>query len=200
MTFLDRPAAPWGLQPACAKFPSTPSVKKDRVNAGNPRFGLVEGVAKGGAAFDIYREKALPKPCTTRGESTKMFHKRLPVIVRRCEQLSAETGCWLYLATAHPNSRSPFVHYTSQRLLQEPSFPLLDELHNTANKMFYVLKNTQHSTASSLATDLHNTNEKLAEAQLEANQLRAELERLSRLAKENRLTEDLLSRLPPPAT
>jgi hypothetical protein len=91
------------------------------------------------------------------------------------------------------------VHYTSQRLVQEP-FPLLDELHNTANKMFYVLKNTQHSTASSLATDLHDTNEKLAEAQSEANQLRAELERLSQLAKENRLTEQLLSRLPPSAT
>ncbi|KAF9060828.1 hypothetical protein BDP27DRAFT_1236172, partial [Rhodocollybia butyracea] len=105
------------------------------------------------------------------------------------ERLSAETGCWLYLATAHPNAHSAFTNYTSQRLVQERSLTLLDDLHNTAHKMFHVLKVAHRSNAQELASDLHAATEQLAQSQSEATGMRAELDRLS---KENQRKDELI--------
>jgi hypothetical protein len=40
-------------------------------------------------------------------------------ILNKCEQVSHETGCWLFLTAQHANSTSPFIHYTSPRLRRE---------------------------------------------------------------------------------
>jgi NAD-specific glutamate dehydrogenase len=58
--------------------------------------------------------------------------------------------------------------------------------------MFHILKTTQRSSAQALAIDLHSATEQLAQVQSDANEMRAELDRL---AKETSLKDELIRRL-----
>jgi NAD-specific glutamate dehydrogenase len=58
--------------------------------------------------------------------------------------------------------------------------------------MFHVLTTTHRSSANTLAIDLHSTTEQLAQVQSDANQMRADRDRL---AKENSAKDELIRRL-----
>ena len=96
------------------------------------------------------------------------------------------------MTSLHPNVHEPFTHYCSQRLEQEQDLPLLDELHNTANKMYSVLQRARKADAQELATELITQkaeNEVLREErnrlQQQAQKQQLLLERLTVLREEN---------------
>jgi hypothetical protein len=56
----------------------------------------------------------------------------------QCESISSRTGCWLYLAIQHPNSRTPFTHFTSRKLRNEAPEQVV-AIHELSSQMMAAL-------------------------------------------------------------
>ncbi|KAJ7617487.1 hypothetical protein DFH06DRAFT_945293, partial [Mycena polygramma] len=54
------------------------------------------------------------------------------------EQVSHETGCWLYFASQHVSARDPFLHYASPRIRREGRAEVQD-ITNQFNGLFLSL-------------------------------------------------------------
>ncbi|KIK56098.1 hypothetical protein GYMLUDRAFT_174628, partial [Collybiopsis luxurians FD-317 M1] len=91
--------------------------------------------------------------------------------------LDVETGCGLYFAAQHLMSREPFINFTSPRLIHD-FIPILDDLHQTAHKMFVSLQSTHRFDAAELAANLKEAQDSFNASQVENDSLRAEKERL----------------------
>lgn len=113
----------------------------------------------------------------------------------QCEEISHETGCWLYLAAHHPNAGGDFIHYASARLVREGS-KYTDTMHASAKATFTGLKLSRRRETAELAGELVSTKSALEDAEkgrLEAERGRQdalrELERFRQEAQEREKIE-----------
>ncbi|KAF8871837.1 hypothetical protein BD779DRAFT_1453439, partial [Infundibulicybe gibba] len=51
------------------------------------------------------------------------------------EQISSETGCWLFFTAQHLTARAPFIHYSSPRILREGEEDI-ESIINQFNEIF----------------------------------------------------------------
>ncbi|KAE9394039.1 hypothetical protein BT96DRAFT_828277, partial [Gymnopus androsaceus JB14] len=90
------------------------------------------------------------------------------------EEISHQTGCWLYLAAHHPNVSGGFVHYASPRLLTEGP-EQAETMHKAAKATFHGLKLARVQEAAQLSADLLNTQAQLVDSQKKQIELEREL-------------------------
>ncbi|KAF9061281.1 hypothetical protein BDP27DRAFT_1415363 [Rhodocollybia butyracea] len=173
-------------------FPRSRSAGRLRASEHSPIFGFVDGAGKGQKEWRVVREQPLPPALERSAESTRAYRRRIATIIRRCERISAETGCWLYLAALHPNSHEQFSHYTSQRLEAERTLASLDDLHGSATTMFEILQRSGREGAQKLTATLQRTEATLKRVQEDNDELRIEKDRLE---KETREKDELINRL-----
>jgi hypothetical protein len=92
----------------------------------------------------------------------------------QCENLSHETGCWLYLGGQHVTASSGFTHYASPRLRRDAKNPLA-EIQQKFNAMFTALVSSRRREAVDLAMQLTQAQELQKEAETEAEEARLAL-------------------------
>ncbi|KAE9385144.1 hypothetical protein BT96DRAFT_841070, partial [Gymnopus androsaceus JB14] len=111
------------------------------------------------------------------------------------EQVSEETGCWLYIVAHLPHSRLHFANYTSSCLSNEgPS--TLNEIHQLSNKMFASLQCARRVDAAELVASLQNSQSAITILEAERDALLKEQEQKSdesrRLQQENAYKDMLI--------
>lgn len=84
----------------------------------------------------------------------------------KCERLSAETGCWLYLSGQHANARSGFYNYASPRVRREGK-DQVTSIQNSFNTMYASLLNARRLDAIKLSAQAEKYKEDLKKAQEE---------------------------------
>jgi hypothetical protein len=107
----------------------------------------------------------------------------------QCEQVSHETGCWLFLTAQHANSTSSFIHYTSPRLRRE-SRPEVTDLVSQFGKLFGSLLAARRQDAKELHSKLVESQNKEAAVTQELSDVRDHQEALQTEADNAR--QDLL--------
>jgi hypothetical protein len=134
------------------------------------------------------RNKELRKPIAKAPDAARCFHRVIADVVARvcsffpetipgshsgvqCENLSNETGCWLYFAAQHPTASSPFVHYSSPRIRRDAK-PQLIEIQQQFLKIFSALQTSRRHEAMELAVELAQAQEQHKEAAAEVEQVR----------------------------
>ncbi|TFK69716.1 hypothetical protein BDN72DRAFT_897013 [Pluteus cervinus] len=94
-------------------------IERQRVRAGRPLYGHVEGCMRGKHALNVLRTKPLHAPEPDVRKATKRYNREMNAIISRCERISVETGCWLLIGAHHANANTPAIHYTSPKLRLE---------------------------------------------------------------------------------
>ena len=89
----------------------------------------------------------------------------------QCENISNETGCWLYFAAQHPTASAPFIHYASPRLRRDAK-PQVTEIQQQLVKMFSALQTSRRQEAMELAVELAQAQDQHKEAVAEVKQVR----------------------------
>ncbi|EKM73845.1 hypothetical protein AGABI1DRAFT_133987 [Agaricus bisporus var. burnettii JB137-S8] len=80
-------------------------------------FGYVEGAMKGNYPYLIKRSRPLREAAGDSRAGSKRFRRVMKEII--AENLSVETGCWLYVVGQHTTATTPFVHYVSPRFRED---------------------------------------------------------------------------------
>lgn len=100
----------------------------------------------------------------------------------KCERLSAETGCWLYISGQHVNANMGFYSYASPRLRRESKEQVI-EIQNSFAKAYASLLNARRLDAIKLnlqankyKEDLKKAQEEIAEKATHISRLQSELE------------------------
>jgi hypothetical protein len=84
----------------------------------------------------------------------------------QCEQISHETGCWLFLAAQHPNATKPYLHYTSPRLRRD-AMPQTTAITNQFHGLMTDLHRARYQNAFELQTELAQAQKTAADAKAE---------------------------------
>ncbi|KAH9477987.1 hypothetical protein JR316_0010220 [Psilocybe cubensis] len=99
---------------------TTPShPKPPRTSAQNPYHGYVQGALRGTEVYQIVRGHSLPSPISENTRLVKQFTNSINAIVEKCEDLSKQTGCWLFIGAQHATARSGAISYASPRLRRD---------------------------------------------------------------------------------
>ncbi|KAJ7753388.1 hypothetical protein DFH07DRAFT_774138 [Mycena maculata] len=167
----ERPGSGDVFGDAPSEEPGSPKKKKkDRVRITNTNalHGLVEGARRGGQALDeeIPRMRKLRGPIENRGDSTRRFLRLVKDIMERCEQVSQETGCWLFFTAQHMFAKEPFLHYASPRIRKEGRKEV-EEITNNFNRLFLTLIAARNHESKEMHRKLLAAEEKEADAQKE---------------------------------
>lgn len=83
----------------------------------------------------------------------------------KCERISNETSCWLYISGQHINGRSGFFNYVSPRLCREAKKEEVTEIQNTFNLLYATLLGARRSDAVELSHQAEKYKAELKEAQ-----------------------------------
>jgi hypothetical protein len=101
----------------------------------------------------------------------------------KCERLSAETGCWLYVSGQHVNANMGFYSYASPRFRRESKEEVIN-IQNSFAKAYAALLNARRLDAIKLSiqaenykADLKKAQEEIAEKAAHIARLQSELER-----------------------
>ncbi|KAJ3564310.1 hypothetical protein NP233_g8384 [Leucocoprinus birnbaumii] len=166
------------------KDSATDPTSEDESNGGD--YGIIEGVMRGNHPFKgLKRTTALRPPSQTSSHASKRFQRVIRQILTRVENLSVETGCWIYIAAQHATAVTPFVHYASPRLRAEAG-PELDIIHTNFSTMMKTLVMSRRREVMELTLELEQKNE-----QLEATQRAAvEAQREAQAQREESLRKD----------
>ncbi|KAF8068963.1 hypothetical protein FPV67DRAFT_1448800 [Lyophyllum atratum] len=147
-----------------------------RPTAANPFHGMVEGAMQGSKQVDIVRQHEPRPPATVLSAASRRFRAEIRDIIERCERLSAETNCWLFVAGQHSQAASSnsFYHYASPNLRQD-AYPQTSELVNNFGAVVeaLLLLNKQKVIELNMRSG-RMEREKMATEE-EAKQVRAEL-------------------------
>ncbi|KAJ7740001.1 hypothetical protein DFH07DRAFT_965494 [Mycena maculata] len=165
----ERPGSGDVFGDAPSEEPGSPKKKKkDRVRITNTNalHGLVEGARRGGQALEIPRMQKLRGPIENRGDSTRRFLRLVKDIMERCEQVSQETGCWLFFTAQHMFAKEPFLHYASPRIRKEGRKEV-EEITNNFNRLFLTLIAARNHESKEMHRKLLAAEEKEADAQKE---------------------------------
>lgn len=84
----------------------------------------------------------------------------------KCERLSAETGCWLYISGQHVNAKAGFYNYASPRVRREAK-EMVTDIQNDCNLMYATLLNARRLDAIKLSLHVEKCKEDLKKAQEE---------------------------------
>lgn len=95
----------------------------------------------------------------------------------KCERLSAETGCYLYIAGQHVNAKYGFYNYSSPRVRREAK-DMVTEIQNSFNVMFATLLSARRVDAMELSRQAEQSKADLKTAQDEIAVQRAYIEQL----------------------
>ncbi|KAJ7029207.1 hypothetical protein C8F04DRAFT_1265087 [Mycena alexandri] len=117
---------------------SAQSKNRVRVTKNNAVYGKVEGAKRGADKFIIPRTRELRPVITDRAEATRRFMRLVTDLLERCEQVSHETGCWLYFTAQHTSAREPFLHFASPRIRREAKAEV-EDITNRFNRLFLSL-------------------------------------------------------------
>ncbi|KAH9480103.1 hypothetical protein JR316_0006700 [Psilocybe cubensis] len=90
-----------------------------RTSARDPYNGFVEGAYRGSEIYQIVRGHALPSPIADNTRAVRRFMSTINSIVEKCEDLSRQTSCWLFIGAQHSTARSPAISYASPRLRRD---------------------------------------------------------------------------------
>ncbi|PPR07645.1 hypothetical protein CVT26_001660 [Gymnopilus dilepis] len=93
-----------------------------RATKGNPIYGVVKGVKKGNKDYALqvtYRMHKLPLPRSSARDVSRRYNRQVNKLLQRCEDLSTETGCWLYFGAQHTTAREGAISYVSPRFCRE---------------------------------------------------------------------------------
>lgn len=84
----------------------------------------------------------------------------------KCERLSAETGCWLYISGQHVNAKTGFHNYASPRVRREAKEQITD-IQNSFNIMYTSLLSARRLDAVKLSLEAEKCKVELKKAQKE---------------------------------
>ncbi|KAH6905371.1 hypothetical protein BKA70DRAFT_1108112, partial [Coprinopsis sp. MPI-PUGE-AT-0042] len=96
------------------------------------------------------------------------------------ESFAVQTGCWLYFAVQHPDSKSPFVHYSSHKLRREGASDL-QVIHQEVGRTMSALVRADRVSKVDIIRSQAAAEEKASEALYRATKAEDELERLKKL-------------------
>ncbi|KAJ3567220.1 hypothetical protein NP233_g6510 [Leucocoprinus birnbaumii] len=143
-------------------------VKKD--------FGCVQGVWRGNQIFDDLKQlHPLRAPSENLAQVSKRFQHMMCEIIICAENLSVETGCWIYIAGQHATAVTPFLHYASPRLCAKAG-PELQVLQNNCSHLMKVLMSAHRHEVMEVSMELEakkqelDCSEQLAKAATQALQ------------------------------
>ncbi|KAF8881352.1 hypothetical protein BD779DRAFT_1445562 [Infundibulicybe gibba] len=161
-----------------ASQPKRSQKKRVRITQINAVHGYVEGACRGGEEFKVLRLNELKKPIIQSTDSAARFLRLVTDMVIRCEQISSETGCWLFFTAQHLTARAPFIHYSSPRILREGEEDI-ESIINQFNEIFAKLTAARRHDAREMHV-------KLVEAQKEGVETRRQLEEVAAQAESSR--------------
>lgn len=92
------------------------------------------------------------------------------------ENLSIETGCWLYIVGQHTTATTPFIHYVSPRLRGE-AVDEVNIIHTNFSRLLSSLVSSRRREASEIAMELDGAKAELSQVTQVAEEQRQELER-----------------------
>ncbi|KAK7016723.1 hypothetical protein VNI00_018857 [Paramarasmius palmivorus] len=192
------------------EFPSTPSLrdvhsrahsiepKKNssvprwRPSLSNAKYGFVDGVKRGSDEWKVARKTEQKTILPTTSDCHKRFGDNMQAIVRlvgdtsitplpkKAEEMSDETGAWVYVAAQMPTARHEYVHYESKRLRREAR-PQVNELNAHAHRMFRALVNSRRKNVLEAELESARTREHAEAVARENEQHKAQLEELRKL-------------------
>ncbi|KAH9478165.1 hypothetical protein JR316_0008618 [Psilocybe cubensis] len=93
--------------------------RPNRTSAQNPYNGYVDGAYRGSSVYQIVRGHRLPSPISDNTRSVKKFTNTINSIIEKCEDISKETGCWLFIGAQHATARAGSISYASPRLRRD---------------------------------------------------------------------------------
>lgn len=104
--------------------------------------------------------------------------------VVQAENLSVETGCWLYVVGQHTTATTPFVHYVSPRF-REDATKEVNIIHNNFLRTISALISSRRRTVTDVTMELDSTRARLVEIEREAKRQQALLtEQRAQLARQ----------------
>ncbi|KAJ6536761.1 hypothetical protein DFH09DRAFT_931165, partial [Mycena vulgaris] len=120
----------------------------------------------------IPRMWALKEPITSQSKSSCRFLRLVTDILERCEQVSQETGCWLFFSAQHMFAKVPFLHYASPRIRKEGRKEV-EEITNHFNRLFLSLIAARNQDSKEMHKKLLDAQAKEASAQRQLEEARA---------------------------
>ncbi|KAF8193291.1 hypothetical protein BJ912DRAFT_924484 [Pholiota molesta] len=93
--------------------------KQRRPNAEDTYHGFVNGVYRGTERYSLCRSHAKPSPIDNTSKASAMFLENIRALIQKCEDLSSQTSCWLFIGAQHPNATGETLHYASARLQRD---------------------------------------------------------------------------------
>ncbi|KDR72063.1 hypothetical protein GALMADRAFT_213511 [Galerina marginata CBS 339.88] len=99
-------------------FRPPPTSKQVRTSTTDPYNGLVSA-QRGNLPYNVVRGHKAPDRHDKTSKSTKAFGEKIDAILEKCDDLSLQTGCWLFIGAQHPTARSAAIHYASHRLRRD---------------------------------------------------------------------------------
>ncbi|KAJ7096215.1 hypothetical protein C8R44DRAFT_748752 [Mycena epipterygia] len=161
------------------------SLVRVRSSQKDPAFGKVKGVYRGSEPLELVRARLPGPPITDRKKCSTHFGRKIKDLLERCEELSNETSCWLFVTAHHANAREPFYHYSSPRLLRDGRNDV-EEITNQFNKLFLSLVAARNTEAAGLHKQLLESQEQQASTSRELATTSEALERAQNDAESNR--------------
>ncbi|KAF8068015.1 hypothetical protein FPV67DRAFT_1415989 [Lyophyllum atratum] len=161
----------------CTPVHSSPSPgTRIRPTAANPFHGMVEGAMQGSKEIDIVRQHEPRPPATVLSAASRRFRTEIRDIIERCERLSAETNCWLFVAGQHSQAASSnsFYHYASPNLRRD-AYPQTSELINNFGAVVEALLLLNKQKVIELNIRCGRMEREKMASEEEAKQVRAEL-------------------------
>ncbi|KAJ7233196.1 hypothetical protein C8J57DRAFT_1250066 [Mycena rebaudengoi] len=154
---------------------NTPTSIRQRPSKTNPIYGMVQGAYRGSEELEIVRHAMLPALIKDRKTCSKQFVRKMTDIIDRCEALSNETSCWLFVTAQHINATGPFMHYSSPRILRDGKIDM-EEITNKFNKLFHTLIAARNEEARMMSKKLQLAEESHASTSRELEEVRKEAE------------------------
>ncbi|KAF7773698.1 hypothetical protein Agabi119p4_5865 [Agaricus bisporus var. burnettii] len=158
----------------------------DDIDTGQPmgdRDGRDNGdrAMKGNYPYLIKRSRPLREAAGDSRAGSKRFRRVMKEIIvrRKClysmvcaeggidgvvqaENLSVETGCWLYVVGQHTTATTPFVHYVSPRF-REDATKEVNIIHNNFSRTISALISSRRRTVTDVTMELDSTRARLVE-------------------------------------
>ncbi|KAH9480805.1 hypothetical protein JR316_0007405 [Psilocybe cubensis] len=94
-------------------------VAPNRTSARNPYNGYVDGAYRGTEVYQIVCGHRLPSPISDNTRAVKKFTNAINSIIEKCEDISRETACWLFIGAQHSTARGGAISYASPRLWRD---------------------------------------------------------------------------------
>ncbi|KAJ7129701.1 hypothetical protein C8R44DRAFT_85706 [Mycena epipterygia] len=137
----------------------------------NATYGLVEGARRGAKTLKIPRMRELKDPIELQSAATRRFLRLATDIIERCEQVSVETGCWLFFTAQHRSAKDPFLHYASRRIRNDAKKEV-EGITNDFNSLFLNLIAARHQDSKEMHKKLLDAQAKEASTQKQLEEVR----------------------------